>query len=213
MNLAPQSAGWPVPESPETSPSPASIDMPPADAALEVAPAAAVEERAEPDAATSPGVADEHAEPDAATSPGVADEHAEPLGANEHVAVAVEDERAVPDAAAITAIDEQGALNAGLLRLSNLMGAGLVRVDGDGLAWPLNESAGGLLEVLGGGEGEPAPTAIVTALDTSTSTGVPHTEEVLTLPPSSRHITIAALQSDRLGLVALREHTEERLLQ
>ncbi|MPZ49792.1 MAG: response regulator [Dehalococcoidia bacterium] len=108
---------------------------------------------------------------------------------------------------------QDAALNFALLRLANLTGAGLVRVDAEGHAWPLNETAANLLEALGGSYGATAPGALSSALATAAETGTPQLNEVLTSPPVSRHITVAALHSDGIGLVALRDHTEERLLQ
>jgi two-component system NtrC family sensor kinase len=93
------------------------------------------------------------------------------------------------------------------------MGAGLLRVDDVGRAWALNEPAAALLEVLGGRSGDIAPDAIVSAIAAASAAGIPQIEQVLTLTPSSRHITVTAIESDGLRLVSLREHTEERLLQ
>ena len=104
-------------------------------------------------------------------------------------------------------------LNLALLSLADLIGAGLVRVDDDGRAWPLNETGATLLDTLGGAAGEPAPEAIRGALDVATTAGAPQVEE--TLPPTleQRHVTVAAFSSAGGGIVALRDHTEERLLQ
>jgi two-component system NtrC family sensor kinase len=104
-------------------------------------------------------------------------------------------------------------LNLALLSLSDLIGAGLVRVDDEGRAWPLNETGSTLLDTLGGASGEAAPEAIRGALDIATTAGTPQVEE--TLPPTQeqRHVTVAAFSSAGGGIVALQDHTEERLLQ
>ncbi len=44
-----------------------------------------------------------------------------------------------------------------LLRLCNLLGIGVVRVDSEGNTWPLNEVGGSLLETVGGNAGATAP--------------------------------------------------------
>jgi two-component system NtrC family sensor kinase len=108
---------------------------------------------------------------------------------------------------------QEPALSPGLMRLWDLMGTGLVRVDEDGHAWPLNETAVRLLEVLGGAEGVAAPDALLTALASAGDVAGPRLAEVLTPAPAARHISIAAVLSESARLVALREHTEERLLQ
>jgi len=86
-------------------------------------------------------------------------------------------------------------LDLALLSLSDLIGAGLVRVDDEGRAWPLNETGSTLLDTLGGAAGEPAPEAIRGALDIATTAGTPQVEE--TLPPTleQRHVTVAAFSS------------------
>ncbi|HEY7466512.1 MAG TPA: hypothetical protein VIB47_07445, partial [Dehalococcoidia bacterium] len=44
-----------------------------------------------------------------------------------------------------------------LLRLCNLLGIGVVRVDAEGRAWPQNEAGGSLLQISGGSAGGAAP--------------------------------------------------------
>jgi len=104
-------------------------------------------------------------------------------------------------------------LNSALLRLADLLGAGLVRVDGAGNAWPLNEAGTSLLGAMGGGLGRPAPEALREALAEAAQASAPAVKETVTPPPESRHVAIAASQTDAGGLIALRDHTEERLLQ
>jgi signal transduction histidine kinase len=98
-----------------------------------------------------------------------------------------------------------------LLRLCSLLGAGIVRVEHEGLAWPLNEAGAGLLEVLGGGYGLPAPAFLRDLLATAQTSGPQHTETV-THTPEARHIAVAASQLDGYGLTMLRDMTDERLL-
>jgi two-component system NtrC family sensor kinase len=104
-------------------------------------------------------------------------------------------------------------LSFALLRLSNLMRTGLVRVDAEGRAWPLNETAANLLDTLGGSYGGPVPASFNDALASIRDVSLPQLNEVLTPPPAPRHITIAALQTEGDRLIALRDDTEERLLQ
>jgi two-component system, NtrC family, sensor kinase len=98
-----------------------------------------------------------------------------------------------------------------LLRLCSLLGAGIVRVEREGLAWPLNEAGAGLLEALGGGYGLPAPELLRQLLDTAQKDG-PQQTETVTHTPEARHIAVAASQLDGYGLTMLRDKTDERLL-
>jgi two-component system NtrC family sensor kinase len=93
-----------------------------------------------------------------------------------------------------------------LLRLAYLVGAGLVRVDERGFAWPLNDAGATLLAAIGGSAGDAAPASLRNALAANAPL------ETATPPPESRHITIAPLESEP-RIVALRDQTEERLLQ
>jgi two-component system NtrC family sensor kinase len=99
-----------------------------------------------------------------------------------------------------------------LLRLCNLLGIGIVRVDGDGNAWPLNEAGGSLLETVGGSPGGAAPDPLPELLR-SASLGTPQLSETVTHMPESRHIAVTASQTQGSGLVLLRDNTDERLLQ
>jgi two-component system NtrC family sensor kinase len=104
-------------------------------------------------------------------------------------------------------------INFDLLRLASLIGVGLIRVDLAGRAWPLNETGAGLLEALGGGYGSPAPEVLSEQLSASGASGASQTIETTTAPPDARHVTIATLGRADAGLVALRDQTEERMLQ
>jgi len=98
-----------------------------------------------------------------------------------------------------------------LLRLCNLLGIGVVRVDGEGSAWPLNESGGSLLETVGGASGTQAPDPLPELLRAAATTG-PQIGEAVTRSPESRHIAVTASQAEGFGLVLLRDNTDERLL-
>ncbi len=108
---------------------------------------------------------------------------------------------------------QDSTLSFDLLRLSSLIGVGLIRVDAAGRAWPLNEMGAKLLEALGGGYGSEAPDILSEILGSAVEAGIPQSMETETPPPDSRHVTIAVLGRAAAGLVALRDHTDERLLQ
>jgi signal transduction histidine kinase len=116
---------------------------------------------------------------------------------------------AVADADPIT----EPQLNAALLGLSDLLGAGMVRVDAEGRAWPLNLTGSNLLTELGGLEGEPAPDAVTERLAAAIEAGAPQVAETLPPTPEQRHVTVAAAAAGGGGIVALQDHTDERLLQ
>jgi two-component system NtrC family sensor kinase len=99
-----------------------------------------------------------------------------------------------------------------LLRLSNLLGTGIVRIDAMGAAWPLNETGARLLEMLGGAYGVEAP-ARLAGLLASARAGGPAEDELLVQAPDLRHIAAVVGESRAGGLVLLRDHTDERLLQ
>jgi two-component system NtrC family sensor kinase len=94
------------------------------------------------------------------------------------------------------------------LLLSNQLGIGVVRIDADGTAAPLNSTGETLLVTLGGSAGAPAPDPIPELLRAAELDG-PQLGESLTHAPESRHLAITASQ----GLVLLRDNTDERLLQ
>ncbi|HEX5140252.1 MAG TPA: hypothetical protein VFX19_04880, partial [Dehalococcoidia bacterium] len=81
-----------------------------------------------------------------------------------------------------------------LLRLSNLLGSGVVRIDGQGRAFPLNETGARLLETLGGGLGNEAPPLLREMLITAMANG-PQSDEMLTQTPELRHIALVVTAS------------------
>jgi two-component system NtrC family sensor kinase len=108
---------------------------------------------------------------------------------------------------------QDSGLSFDLLRLSGLIGVGLIRVDGSGRAWPLNEAGVTLLESLGGAYGIQAPPILSELLSAAAMAGLAQTRETVTQPPESRHVTVAVLGRASTGLVALRDQTDERMLQ
>jgi two-component system NtrC family sensor kinase len=98
-----------------------------------------------------------------------------------------------------------------LLRLCDLLGIGVVRVDAEGRTAPLNDSGASLLLTLGGSAGAPAPDPLPELLRAAVDNG-PQVGETLTHSPASRHIALTASQASGLGLVLLRDNTDERLL-
>jgi signal transduction histidine kinase len=115
-----------------------------------------------------------------------------------------------PDPAA-TYPDSINAPDRDLLQLSSLLGAGVVLVDVDTTAWPLNESGARLLATLGGAAGSPPPMALRNLLQAAADG--PHRDEVIAQAPESRHIAAAAVGDPSGGLIMLRDQTDERLLQ
>jgi two-component system NtrC family sensor kinase len=107
---------------------------------------------------------------------------------------------------------EAPALDFDLLRLSNLLGDGVVRIDGEGRAFPQNEAGARLLELLGGSMGNEAPAIMRDLLQTARANG-PQRDEMLTQTPDLRHVAIVVTSNDTGGLVMLRDHTDERMLQ
>ena len=100
------------------------------------------------------------------------------------------------------------------LVLAGMLGMGLAHVDSVGAVWPLNEAGVTLLEALGGADGGPAPTAIIEALSFARAGDKPFLRDTPAPSPEARHISVAAVTSSHGGgLVALRDHTEETLLQ
>jgi signal transduction histidine kinase len=98
-----------------------------------------------------------------------------------------------------------------LLRLCNLLGIGVVRVDAGGRAWSLNDAGGTLLATVGGASGEPAPDPLPELLRAAAIEG-PRLDETVTHLPESRHVAITASHNGNGGLVLLRDNTDERLL-
>lgn len=99
-----------------------------------------------------------------------------------------------------------------LLRLTSLLGSGVVRIDETGHTWPLNQHGATLLELLGGAAGSLLPEALQGALERAATQG-PQQEEMVALAPEARHIAVAASRRGNVGLVMLRDQTDERLLQ
>ncbi|HEU0075055.1 MAG TPA: ATP-binding protein [Dehalococcoidia bacterium] len=99
-----------------------------------------------------------------------------------------------------------------LLRLCDLLGIGVVRVDVDGAAAPLNDNGAVLLQTLGGAPGEAAPDPLPELIRAAASGNGPQLGETLTRSPASRHIAVTASQAAGQGLVLLRDNTDERLL-
>jgi two-component system NtrC family sensor kinase len=98
-----------------------------------------------------------------------------------------------------------------LLRLCNLLGIGVVRVDAEGRAWPLNEAGNSLLLTVSGSAGGAAPDPLPELLHAA-ALGGPQLGETVTHMPESRHIAVTVGRSGDTGLVLLRDNTDERLL-
>ncbi len=94
-----------------------------------------------------------------------------------------------------------------LLHLCDLLGIGVVRVDAEGNADPVNENGAALLITLGGSVTAPAPDPLPELLSAARTDG-PQVGETMTRSPASRHIAVTASH----GLVLLRDNTDERLL-
>jgi two-component system NtrC family sensor kinase len=97
--------------------------------------------------------------------------------------------------------------------LADAIGDGLVAVDDAGTVRALNASGEALLPLVGGRSGGLAPVELFDALSDSRASGKPVVREVVARSPASRHVRIAALALEGQRIVALRESTEERLLQ
>jgi signal transduction histidine kinase len=100
-----------------------------------------------------------------------------------------------------------------LLELADATGEGYVQVDAEGMARALNDAGRRLLASIGGAEGVLAPAAALDALAAANATEAPVLRELAAQGPESRHIAMAALVRDGQSLVALRDHTEGKLLQ
>jgi signal transduction histidine kinase len=107
-------------------------------------------------------------------------------------------------------VASSASLDVALLQICQQVGLGLVRVDGDARCWPLNEAGSRLLEAIGGAAGETAPAAVLEAMTRGSATS-----EALDAGVSAdaRHISADAIGLEGGSVVALRDHTEERLLQ
>src|SRR4051794_21224381 len=96
-------------------------------------------------------------------------------------------------------------VDSALLRLAELLGAGLVRLDAERRTWPLNDSAAALIDAIGGGYGEALPECLVEAVDALAEADGPQAREVVIPPPASRHVAVAALRIGETMLLALRD--------
>ena len=112
-----------------------------------------------------------------------------------------------PETPAEQASPSQPPVDSALLRLCAQVGLGLVRVDDQSRCWPLSETGASLLQAIGGAPGEPAPPAILKAL--SSGEGAPEPDEAVL----SRHVSADAVSIKGGAVVALRDHSDERLLQ
>ena len=104
-------------------------------------------------------------------------------------------------------------LTADYLRLANLLGVGIVRLDARGDAWPMNDCGASLLTALAGTHGGAAPDGLEDALTRARSSGQAAVIESPVATQESRQITIAAVAGGGTGLMALQDKTDERLLQ
>jgi two-component system NtrC family sensor kinase len=109
------------------------------------------------------------------------------------------------------ALDHTTPLNADYLRLANLLAVGLVRIDAMSNVRPLNEAGATLLESLGGAYGAQAPQPLREALTAAQAGHV--LRDVPLANTAARHVSVAVLEAGAGGLIALRDHTDERLLQ
>src|SRR5688500_10128665 len=112
-----------------------------------------------------------------------------------------------------TSSPPQTSLSFAVIRLSNLIGTGLVRIDALRRTWPLNETGARLLESVGGAYGAPAPQSLDEVLLKAGAGGQAQLSDAANTGPETRHITLAAMRSGEGALVVLRDDTEERLLQ
>ncbi|HXH22127.1 MAG TPA: ATP-binding protein [Dehalococcoidia bacterium] len=97
--------------------------------------------------------------------------------------------------------------------LAGAIGDGVVEVDASGIARALNEVGAGLLPLIDGRDGGIAPPIVFDALAESRERAAPVLREFVAQAPGSRHIRLAAIAQGQTRLVALRDTTEERLLQ
>jgi signal transduction histidine kinase/ActR/RegA family two-component response regulator len=99
------------------------------------------------------------------------------------------------------------------IALAGAMGDGLAAVDDAGAVHALNANAVALLALLGGRDGAPAPVELFDALTEARAAGRVIVREVVAQSPGSKHLRLAALAREGQRLIALRDSTEERLLQ
>jgi two-component system NtrC family sensor kinase len=99
------------------------------------------------------------------------------------------------------------------IALAEAIGDGIIEVEASGVARALNEVGRALLPLIDGQEGGMAPPSLFDTLSESRERGRPVVREFVAQAPGSRHIRIAALARGQTRLAALRDSTEERLLQ
>ena len=92
------------------------------------------------------------------------------------------------------------------------LGVGLLRVGRDGVVAALNHRGASLLEAIGGESGRLLPEALLAHL-AEAATGAAIVDELGLQTPESRHFSVVIRRGEDETLVALRDHTEERLLQ
>jgi two-component system NtrC family sensor kinase len=102
---------------------------------------------------------------------------------------------------------------AAFVALADALGDGLVEVDDRGYAHPLNPTAAELLPLLGGAAGEALPAEIAALLANSAASGRAEVRDFTGVGPAARHLRVATLCNGPVRLLAVRDSTEERLLQ
>lgn len=194
MNLAPEFFTRPDP----SSYSPDENSFPSADSAIAPAPA------------TSPESLDQPSSPPLQESP-APDEVSGPATEStlQPIAPATDDE---PVVVGPLTPSTSSSMASSFFALTNNLGVGLIRVDEQGRAWPLNENGLALLEAIGGAYGEIAPAAVIDVIAHAGEGGTA-TRDVPAASGEARHVNLIACRQGPVTLVALRDHTEERLLQ
>ena len=104
-------------------------------------------------------------------------------------------------------------LTQAFLALAEAMGEGLLAVNDAGVLTTLNATGRALLPLVGGQDAALAPLPVFDALSASREQGRAVVHEFVAQAPGSKHIRIAALAQGPARFVALRDSTEERLLQ
>jgi two-component system NtrC family sensor kinase len=100
-----------------------------------------------------------------------------------------------------------------LISLADAFGDGLVEVDERGRALPLNPVAAELLPLLGGAPGEALPAELAALIGDASAAGKAEVRDLAGAGPGARHLRVAAFCSGPVRLLAVRDNTEERLLQ
>ena len=104
-------------------------------------------------------------------------------------------------------------LTTDFLALASVLGTGLARVDSQGTVWAMNEAGAELLEALGSAYGAPAPAPVIDALIGARAGRGACVVDAPITASEARYVAVAAVASNGGGLIALRDHTEEKLLQ